>query len=112
MVRLLVKMSAFSDLIVARRKSLGLGQRELAAKILREDGKAISPQYLNDIEHDRRSAPSDHIIKEFARVLEIDVDYLFYVAGDLAPDLRDVTLDEKTVKEAIVAFRRKIQEKP
>jgi transposase len=29
-----------------------LSQKDLAAKIRKEDGTAISPQYLNDIEHD------------------------------------------------------------
>ncbi len=32
-----------------------LNQKQLAEKIIREDGDPISPQYLNDIEYDRRS---------------------------------------------------------
>jgi len=40
----------------------GMTQKELAAKIMRkeegrEEEKPITPQYLNDIEHDRRTPP-------------------------------------------------------
>ena len=51
------------------RKALGWSQKELAQKILRADGESISPQYLNDIEHDRRSPSSDRMVQQFANVL-------------------------------------------
>lgn len=101
-------MPNFSQLISEKRKALGLSQKEVATRVLKEDASAISPQYLNDLEHDRRGAPSDHLIKELARVLEIDEDVLFYAAGELSPDLRQIDRDEKTVGEAIRAFRRKL----
>ncbi|MFZ3327760.1 MAG: hypothetical protein WA231_18585, partial [Methylocella sp.] len=35
-------------------KAKGWALKDLASRVLREDAEAISPQYLNDIEHDRR----------------------------------------------------------
>jgi transcriptional regulator with XRE-family HTH domain len=67
--------------IAAKRKELGLSQKELATKIRREDEEAISAQYLNDIERDRRSPSSDHMISQFASVLGLDADFLHYLNG-------------------------------
>jgi transcriptional regulator with XRE-family HTH domain len=50
-------MKIFGTLISEARRSKGLSQKDLAAKVKKEDGQAISPQYLNDIEHDRRNPP-------------------------------------------------------
>ncbi|MCB1783974.1 MAG: helix-turn-helix transcriptional regulator [Alphaproteobacteria bacterium] len=49
------KEPTFGGLISETRKGKGISQKELAAKILKEDGEAIAPQYLNDIEHGRRT---------------------------------------------------------
>ncbi len=73
---------------------MALSQKELAAKIMKEeDGTAISPQYLNDIEHDRRSPTSDHLIRQLAAVLEIDEGVLFLLAGKIPDDLRSQVSD-------------------
>ena len=40
----------FGQTIARARKDLGVSQRELALKVVKEDGAPISPQYLNDIE--------------------------------------------------------------
>lgn len=102
-------MATFGGMISERRKELGLSQKELAAKVLKEDGAPISPQYLNDIERDRRGAPSDYLIAEFARVLNLDKDALFYSAGEVSPDLRGLNPEEEVVKQAIAAFRRTLE---
>ena len=44
----------FGKAIADARKALKISQKELAYKILKEDGEPITPQYLNDIERDRR----------------------------------------------------------
>ncbi len=50
----------FGLAIAKARKAKGLSQKELAALVVKdEEGGAISPQYLNDIEHDRRSPTLD-----------------------------------------------------
>lgn len=97
----------FGSYIAAARKKIPLSQKQLAERILREeDGQPISPQYLNDIERDRRSPTSDHLILQFAKVLKIDADYLSYLAGKLPEEIRAKNLSEDTVKAAFMAFRK------
>ena len=55
-------MKTFGTLISEARRAKGLSQKDLAAKVKKEDGQAISAQYLNDIEHDRRNPPSELLI--------------------------------------------------
>lgn len=79
-------------------------------KIIKEDGQPISPQYLNDIEHDRRQPDSPHLIEQFATHLNIKAELLYFEAGKLAQDaLRPA--DEKTIVEAYKAFRKVMQGK-
>ena len=54
-------MKTFGRIIAEARKGLGISQKDLAAKTRKEDGTPISPQYLNDIEHDRRDPPGEYI---------------------------------------------------
>ena len=107
-----VAAATLGEAISQQRRKLGLSQKQLAEQIRREEGGSISPQYLNDIEHDRRSPSSDHMIKEFARVLgpPLSENYLFYLAGRVPAEARrsDVTPKqvERWVASANVAFRR------
>jgi len=101
----------FGKAIAKARKALGLSQKELAAKVRKEEGGgSISPQYLNDIEHDRRSPTSDHLIRQFAAVLEIDEGYLFVLAGKIPDDMRNEARDQDKIVEAFANFRRKLKE--
>ena len=52
----------FGQAISEACKDKGTSQRELVLKIVKEDGAPISPQYLNDIERDRRNPPGDHLL--------------------------------------------------
>ncbi|HEX8178630.1 MAG TPA: helix-turn-helix transcriptional regulator [Pyrinomonadaceae bacterium] len=61
----------FGDIIQDARVKAELKQKELAARILKEDGKHISAPYLNDIERNRRTPSSDHMIEQFSKVLKI-----------------------------------------
>ena len=96
----------FGTYISDTRKKKGLSQKQLAELIEREEGGAISPQYLNDIEHDRRSPSSDHMIQQFARVLNVGADYLDYLAGRVPADVRQANLPPRTVEQSFAAFRR------
>jgi transcriptional regulator with XRE-family HTH domain len=97
----------FGSCIAEARKKLPMSQKELAARVLREeDGKPISPQYLNDIERDRRSPTSDHLIQQFAEILGIDADYLHYLSGKLPEEIRQRNLSQDAVKAAFMAFRK------
>lgn len=86
--------------IAQRRRSQHLSQRQLAERILRDDATPISPQYLNDIERDRR-VPPDYLLRQFAEQLGIDLEYLVFLAGRVPPSLSYLS-DER----AFVAFRR------
>ncbi len=98
----------FGGAISEARKAKGWALKDLAAKVLREDEDPISPQYLNDIEHDRRSPSSDRMVQQFADALGIDRDWLYYLAGRFPDDVREKNLSAKQVTEAMVAFRRKL----
>ena len=99
----------FGKAISKARKALGLSQKELAARVMKDEGGgSISPQYLNDIEHDRRSPTSDHLIKQFAAVLEEDEGYLFVLAGKIPDDIRKEARDRDKIVESFANFRRTI----
>jgi len=92
----------FGQTISKARKEKALSQKDLAAMIFKEeDGAAISPQYLNDIEHDRRNPSSDHLIRQFAKALGIQEDLLFVLAGKIPDDVRRRV---KNADEAAIAF--------
>lgn len=96
----------FGKTISEARKRVDMSQRELAARVVKEDGRPISPQYLNDIERDRRNPPSDFMIEQFAALLDVPGDVLYHQAGEVPRDLREDGADEQRVVEAWTAFRR------
>ena len=102
----------FGKVIAEARKKKMLSQKELASRIIKaEDSKAISAQYLNDIEHERRNPDSDHLINQFAKVLDINHDILYFHAGKIPCDVANSAVSEKEVKAAFQAFRKKIKKK-
>ena len=105
-------MKEFGDIIAAARKKLGMSQRELAAKIVKEDGQAISVQYLNDIEHGRRNPPSsEHLMAQLAKALAIPKDRLMIHAGQLPSDIMTLIQRQPDKVETVLrAFRRKLDD--
>jgi len=99
----------FGQALTTARRTLGLSQRELAARILKEDGEPISPQYLNDLERDRRNPPASHFIKQFATQLNLPEEYLDFVAGQLPEDLKSGSYPPDQVQAAFQAFRRALR---
>lgn len=99
---------SFGTYIANARKRKELSQKELASKIVKEDDEAITAQYLNDIEHDRRSPSSEHLVHQFADRLGLDKDYLFYLAGKFPANLTRKKLPERAFSEAMVAFRKTV----
>jgi transcriptional regulator with XRE-family HTH domain len=101
-----VETSSFGRAIASARKQLGLSQKELAKKILKEDGEPITPQYLHDIEHDRRSPSSDHLVQQFATVLTISPNVLYLLARRVPSDLAQAKASPEQIDKAFTAFRK------
>ena len=102
----------FGRIISDARKKAGLSQKDLAARIKKEEGEAISPQYLNDIEHDRRNPPSEFLIGQFAKELNVSKEFLILAAGAVPKDFQETIARQKpeAVEREFRAFRKKIKE--
>ncbi|MBZ5694385.1 MAG: helix-turn-helix transcriptional regulator [Acidobacteriia bacterium] len=87
------------------RVAAGMTQRELAAKIKKQDGQPITPQYLNDIEFDRRT-PTEFISDQIAKVLGLHAGHLVMMAGSLPAGIVREGISEEKAKEALKAFRK------
>ena len=107
------RLSTFGRIIADARKALGMSQKDLAARTCKEGGDAISPQYLNDIEHDRRNPPSEFIIGQLATHLGLSKEHLTAAAGLWPSDLREELpqSDPEQVEKAFTAFRRALKDK-
>jgi transcriptional regulator with XRE-family HTH domain len=88
---------SFGQIVKKGRKDAGFSQRELASLIRKQDGTAISAVYLNDIEHNRRSPSSDHLIEQFAKVLSIRRELLYHAARRLPPSCVKVKGDNEII---------------
>lgn len=102
---------AFGRVIAEARKKKGLSQKDLAELIRVEDvktGKSISPQYLNDIEHDRRNPSSALLVGQFARILDLNADYLAFLADRWPDTLRKQVRTQDQFEKALTAFRKKV----
>ena len=95
----------FGEAITQARRDKKLSQKQVAAGTLKEDGLAISAQYLNDIEHDRRNPPSEYIVRQLADTLDLDLDYLLFLAGRFPSDVLEMSRDQEGIKTAMRAFR-------
>lgn len=99
----------FGGTISDARKKTGLSQKDLAALIKKEDGTPISTQYLNDIERDRRNPPSDYILHQLAKALDLSQEYLSFLAGQYPSDLREINPSPERVEKAFQAFRKTLK---
>ncbi len=104
-------MKTFGEVIAEARVKAGLTQRQLAARIKTEKGKAISPPYLNDLEHNLRHPPRGYLLEEFAKHLDLDADLLYFLAGRLPRDVIPEKASEEQVLAAYKAFRRELKSK-
>ena len=107
-------MNDFGVYIADTRKKMGLSQKDLASRILKEDGTPISLQYLNDIEHGRRNPPPAAYINQLATQLSVSKAYLSILARQLPQEILDLETAElkpSAVEEGIRAFRRVIEKK-
>src|SRR5260370_27011295 len=97
--------------MVGRRRGVGLAGGEVVAEVPNSDGKPISMPYLVDRDHDRRK-PSDEVLEQLAKVLKVDSDVLYFLAGRFPADLSATTVN--TAQELAAgwkAFRREVKRK-
>lgn len=100
---------SFGEAIRNRRKQLSLSQKELAARVLKDDETPISPQYLNDIEQGKRKPDSDAMIEGFAHALELDKDILYFWARKIPADLAATHAQPEKIAKAYTAFRKALK---
>jgi transcriptional regulator with XRE-family HTH domain len=98
-------MPTLGEQITKDRKKKEMSQKELAGRVRKEDGQPISPQFLNDLERDRRR-PSNQILKSIAEVLSASVDEYHLLAGQLPPDVIGGEAAPGRVAEVMKALRR------
>ena|ERR1035437_5367464 len=97
----------FGQAISDARKAKQMSQKQLASVVLKEDGTPISPQYLNDIERDRRNPPGEFLLDQFAKILAIPEEYLYFLAHEIPPKYRQVPpTSPRQVQQAFQAFAR------
>ena len=102
-------MQTLGQFIVERRKELGLAGREVVAEVRNSDGKPISIPFLVDLEHDRRK-PSDEVLEQLAKVLKVDSDVLYFLAGRFPADLSATTVNSaEELAAGWKAFRREVK---
>lgn len=101
-------LKSFGQLLRQGRLAKGLSQKDLAGKLRKADGGSLSPQYLNDIEHDRRNAPSSDVIQQLAKLLDLSEDRLMVAANRLPDDIRELGLKKPEILEQVFReFRRR-----
>ena len=96
------------DVINQARRGRRMTLRQLAEKVRKEGGEPVSPQYLNDIELNRR-IPSTHILHELARELELDIDTLLMLADAGETVMREYLEEHPTQAEEVIQLFRAAQ---
>lgn len=83
----------------------------MVAEVRNSDGKPISIPFLVDLEHDRRK-PSDEVLEQLAKVLKVDSDVLYFLAGRFPADLSATTVNSaQDLAAGWKAFRREVKRK-
>jgi transcriptional regulator with XRE-family HTH domain len=96
------------ELVREARKHKQMSQKDLAGRLKNKDGDPISPQYLNDIELDRR-VPPEYLLSQIAQKLQLDTDVLHALAGQMPATAKRHS--PAKVAEAMKAFRQKLGER-
>src|SRR5262245_54052757 len=97
------------EVIKQARRARQLTLRRLADQVMKADATPMSPRYLFDIEdHHRIPAPS--VLRELARVLELDYDALLALAGAVDAVVRAYLQAHPQHTEAIIKLFRAAQQ--
>jgi hypothetical protein len=81
------------------------------AEVCNSDRKPISIPFLVDLEPDRRK-PSDGVLEQLAKVLKVDCDVLYFLAGRFPADLSATTVySAQELAAGGKAFLREVKRK-
>lgn len=103
-----VGAASFGALVRAAREVLRLPHSEIARQIVKTDQQAISIGYLRAIELGKRF-PSPVLIPQFARVLQLPEDVLYYSLGRLPADMCALPATVGKIQEAFQAMRTSLR---
>ncbi len=81
----------FGTYIKLARDRKTLSQKDLAIQV------NVSPQFIHDIEHHRRT-PSDDVLDRLQSLLGFDSDFAYHLLGKLPKDLRGTITRDKLTK--------------
>ena len=98
------------EVIKQARQARRLTSRRLADQVLKEDATPISPQYLFDIEVHHR-VPAPHVLRELARVLELEYDTLLALAGGADVVVREYLQHYPAAEAAVIRLFRAAQQR-
>jgi transcriptional regulator with XRE-family HTH domain len=102
--------TTFGKIIYNARKHKNLNLRQCAALIMKEDNTPISFQYLNNVEKDRKKPPSEYIINQLSKVLDVPIELLYFYA-EIFPKNLDKNADKDKIIEAYKYFVKSLAQK-
>jgi transcriptional regulator with XRE-family HTH domain len=82
----------YGEYVARRRRELGLTQREVASRA------GLSFQYLSDMERGKRQPAR---IGDLSRALDVPQGVLYWLAGQLPPELSRARLDPAGIAEVL-----------
>jgi transcriptional regulator with XRE-family HTH domain len=95
------------DVLRDARREQGWSLKELGEKLESPRSKGgLSPQYLNDLEHGRRT-PSEDILKQLATVFKLEVETLRALAKRTSPDVEDYLMRHSGASAGVSRVFRK-----
>jgi transcriptional regulator with XRE-family HTH domain len=100
---------SLGKILKATRQARHLSLRGVSDQVIKEDGRPISPQYLFDIEEHHRM-PAPHVLRELARVLDLDYDRLLAAAGAADIAVREYLAAYPQHSEAVIKLFREAEQ--
>jgi transcriptional regulator with XRE-family HTH domain len=100
----------FGKVIKQARQARRLTLRHLVDQVMKEDTTPVSPQYLFDIEVHHR-VPAPHVLRELARVLELEYDTLLALSGGADVVVREYLQRPREAAAAVIRFFRAAQQR-
>ncbi len=105
------RRSSLGALVSSARKRQALSLRELGARLTAGGRRphGVSPQFLNDVEHDRRR-PSHALAEELAEVLGLSLASLEAAAGRAAAPVVEYLREQPEAAEPVGRLFRRARE--